>query len=51
MKARPTLKQRIERLVSEANELESRAASLTDRASAKRRLAEKLQREVDEAAS
>ena len=42
-----TLKERIEKLTTDADDLESRAAKLTDRAIAKRRLAEKLYAEAE----
>jgi len=50
-KSKQTMKQRIERLTNEANELEARSAKLNDRATAKRRLAEKLRQEAEEASS
>lgn len=49
-KPRQTMKQRIERLTIEANELEARMSKLGDRANAKRRLADKLLQEAEEAA-
>ena len=43
-------KQRIEKLIEDANRFESRAAKFTDMALRKRRLAAKLQDDADEAA-
>ena len=46
-----TTKQRIEKLIEDANRFESKAAKFTDMATRKRRIAAKLQSDADEAAT
>ena len=50
-KVKRTLREQIEHAITEANELEARAAALLDRAAVKRRTAERKRREAEEAAS